>query len=163
MSANSGIYSTGNSEEPIFHAQHAYYTLLTQKLATPSAIDMALLKELCSRANTPVKTLKNPAVRAPGWLFRVNCHAKHLERDLLAGALEWCRAPESGSKLHALQALRAVRLRHCRRESIAFLWLNSPFKNPHICSSRGNEALFCSRNCRYQSLVTSAATSLTDC
>jgi len=36
-------------------------------------------------------------------------------------------------------------------------------KNLSIRSSRGNEALFCSFNCEYQSLVTSAATCLTGC
>ena len=71
-----------------------------------------------------MKTLKNPAVRPPGWLFRVNRHAQRLECDQLAGALERCRAPESGSKLHALQTLCAVRLPLCRREFVASLLIN---------------------------------------
>jgi hypothetical protein len=102
---------------------------------TVCAIDMALLPELCPRANTSMKTLKNPAVRPPGWLFRVNRHAQRLECDQLAGALERCRAPESGSKLHALQTLCAVWLRLCRRESLASLRLNGPSSNCMITAS----------------------------
>jgi hypothetical protein len=48
-----------------------------------------------------------------GLVSRVNRHAQRLECDQLADALERCRAPESGSKLHALQTLRAVWLRLC--------------------------------------------------
>ena len=40
---------------------------------------------------------------------------------------------------------------------------SSPFKNLRTRSSRGNEALICSTNRQFQSLVTSAATSLTGC
>src|ERR1019366_9062649 len=50
---------------------------------------------------------------SPGLVSRVNRRAQRLECDQLAGALEWCRAPESGSKLHALQTFRAVWLRLC--------------------------------------------------
>ena len=51
--------------------------------------------------------------------------AKRMECDQLAGAFERCRAPESGSKLHALQTLRAIWLRLGRSASIAplrFRW-----------------------------------------
>ena len=64
--------------------------------------------------------------RLPDWFSRVNRHAQRLECDQLAGGLEWCRATESGSKLHALQTLRAVRLRPCRLESIATLRFSGP-------------------------------------
>ena len=37
-----------------------------------------------------------------GLVSRVNRDAQRLECDQLAGALERCRTPESGSKLHAL-------------------------------------------------------------
>ena len=47
-----------------------------------------------------------------GFLW-MNCHAKHMECDQLAGAVEGCHAPESRSKLRALQTLRAVQLRQC--------------------------------------------------
>ena len=50
-----------------------------------------------------------------GLVSRVNRHAQRLECNQLAGALKRCRAPESGSKLHALQTLRAVWLRLCLR------------------------------------------------
>jgi hypothetical protein len=43
-------------------------------------------------------------------LLCVNCHAKRLECVQLAGAFERSRAHHSGSKLRALQTLRAVRL-----------------------------------------------------
>jgi hypothetical protein len=44
----------------------------------------------------------------------MNCHAKRLECVQLAGAVVRRGGFESGSKLHALQTLRAVRLRLCR-------------------------------------------------
>jgi len=40
--------------------------------------------------------------------------AKRLKCVQLAGAFEWPGAYESGSKLHALQTLRDIRLRVCR-------------------------------------------------
>src|ERR1035441_7015813 len=52
---------------------------------------------------------------SPGLVCRVNRRAQRLECAQLAGALERCHAPESGSKLHALQTLRAVWLRLCLR------------------------------------------------
>ena len=50
-----------------------------------------------------------------GLVSRVNRHAQRLECDQLAGDLKRCRAPESGSKLHALQTLRVVWWRLCLR------------------------------------------------
>src|ERR1035441_5084752 len=52
---------------------------------------------------------------SPGLVCRVNRRAQRLECDQLAGALERCHAPESGSKLHALQTLLAVWWRLCLR------------------------------------------------
>ena len=60
---------------------------------------------------------------SPGLVCRVNGRAQRLERDQLAGALKRCRAPESGSKLRALQTLRAVWLRLCRRDFISLCGL----------------------------------------
>jgi hypothetical protein len=40
----------------------------------------------------------------------MNCRAKRLECVQLAGAFERCRVPDSGSKLDALQTLRALRM-----------------------------------------------------
>ena len=51
---------------------------------------------------------------SPGLVSRVNGHAQRLECDQLAGALKRRRAPESGSKLRALQTFRANIIRSCR-------------------------------------------------
>jgi hypothetical protein len=48
-----------------------------------------------------------------GFLW-MNCHAKRMECVQLAGAVVKRGRLKSGSKLHALQTLRAVRLRLCR-------------------------------------------------
>src|ERR1035437_1920809 len=49
----------------------------------------------------------------------MNCPAKRLECVQLAGAVVRHGRPESGSKLHALQTLRAIRLRLRRAAAIA--------------------------------------------
>ena len=55
-----------------------------------------------------------------GQLFLwMNYHAKRLECVQLAGAVVRQDSFKSGSKLHALQTLRAVRLRLCRTASLA--------------------------------------------
>src|ERR1039458_1128273 len=60
-----------------------------------------------------MSTLSSPALPPPvplksrGILW-TDCHAKRLECDQLAGAVVCWRWLESGSKLHALQTLRAV-------------------------------------------------------
>src|ERR1035438_9528132 len=60
-----------------------------------------------------MSTLSSPALRQQILLEQrrflwMNCHAKRLECDQLAGAVLRWRRLESGSKLHALQTLRAV-------------------------------------------------------
>src|ERR1035438_231680 len=61
-----------------------------------------------------MSTLSSPALPQPvplasrGFLW-TDCHAKRLECDQLAGAVLRWRRLESGSKLHALQTLRAVK------------------------------------------------------
>src|ERR1035438_3120859 len=62
------------------------------------------------------------ARKLQGFLW-MNCHAKRLECVQLAGAVVRRGWSESGSKLHALQTLRAVRLRLRRAVLIAFLRL----------------------------------------
>jgi hypothetical protein len=54
------------------------------------------------------------APRFNAGLLWMNWHAKRLECVQLAGAVVRRGWFESGSKLHALQTLRAVRLRLCR-------------------------------------------------
>ena|ERR1035437_153513 len=58
-------------------------------------------------------------VRKLRGFLRMNCHAKRLECVQLAGAVVRRGWFKSGSKLHALQTLRAVRLRLCRVASLA--------------------------------------------
>ena len=63
----------------------------------------------------------------------MNCRAKRMECVQLAGAFERCRAPESGSKLHALQTLRAVRLRPGRvRDHTLYLVASAGIENQNV-------------------------------
>src|ERR1017187_9796574 len=65
--------------------------------------------------------------RKPKGFWWMNCHAKRLECVQLAGAVVRRWWSESGSKLHALQTLRAVRLRLCILAPLR--WFNCGFKD----------------------------------
>jgi hypothetical protein len=72
----------------------------------------------------------------PGMNFR----AKRLECVQLAGAIGKAGHPKSGSKLRALQTLRAVRLQLCWSISISSLRFNKASVNCMVTAKAGKRA-----------------------